>query len=175
MKKTIRYTIFNTKWGYFGLTGIDNALLQTHLPASKRCEIEHNLLKNHTDANFDRTLFRTLQEQIIAYFEGSYVKFNRDIHIELSRFTPFTKKVLSICRDITFGRTVSYGRLAEKAGLPAAGRAVGRVLAKNPTPLLIPCHRVIRSDGQLGGFTATGGIAVKKRLLEMEARLRPRK
>ena len=87
MKKIIRYTIFNTKWGYFGLAGLENALLQTHLPAPKRCEIEHNLLKNHPDATLHQKLFKNLQNQITAYFEGTCVKFDEVLHIELSRFT----------------------------------------------------------------------------------------
>ena len=75
---------------------------------------------------------------------------------------------MTACRDIRFGQTVSYGRLAEMAGKPGAARAVGRALAKNPLPLIIPCHRVICANGKIGGFSAPGGVTLKKRLLQLE-------
>ncbi|MBW8000758.1 MAG: methylated-DNA--[protein]-cysteine S-methyltransferase [Planctomycetes bacterium] len=169
MKKYIRYSIFKTKWGYFGLTAIENGLLRTHLPLSNRHSLEQNLLKCYPEAKFDKNLFRDLQNQIIAYFEGSYVDFDKDIDIQLDGFSDFSKKVLGVCRNIRFGQTVSYGQLAKKAGSPAAARAVGGIMAKNQTPLIIPCHRVIRSDSQLGGFSATGGTTMKGKMLQLES------
>lgn len=168
MKKNIRYSIFKTKWGYFGLTAIENGLLRTHLPLSNRHSLERNLLKHHPEANFDKNLFKGLQGQIIAYFQGSYVDFGKDIDIQFAGFSDFGKKVLGVCRNIRFGQTVSYGQLAKKAGSPAAARAVGGIMAKNQTPLIIPCHRVIRCDGGLGGFSATGGITMKRKMLQLE-------
>jgi methylated-DNA-[protein]-cysteine S-methyltransferase len=114
---------------------------------------------------FDKTFFKTLQEQITAYFEGNCVNFSRDIPLALDGFSSFGISVLTTCRAIGFGQTITYGRLAKKSGRPNASRAVGSTLAKNPLPLLIPCHRVIRSDGKLGGFSAPGGVSLKKRLL----------
>ncbi len=89
-----------------------------------------------------------------------------DLQLDLTGLTPFEKKVLNRCSEIKFGEVLSYGELARVIGKPRAGRAVGRVMAKNPLPLLFPCHRVIHSDGRLGGFTA--GCQIKKRLLENE-------
>jgi methylated-DNA-[protein]-cysteine S-methyltransferase len=114
---------------------------------------------------FDKTFFKTLQEQIAAYFEGAHVNFSRDIPLTIDGFSSFGISVLTASRAIGFGQMVTYGRLAKKSGRPNASRAVGSVLAKNPLPLIIPCHRVIRSDGKLGGFSATGGVNLKKRLL----------
>jgi len=168
MKKNIRYTIFKTKWGYFGLAAIENSLTQTLLPISNRRSLERNLLKHHPGANFDKNLFEGLQSQIIAYFEGSCVDFDKNIDIQFDDFSDFGKKVLGVCRDIRFGRTLSYGQLAKKAGSPSAARAIGRIMAKNQTPLIIPCHRVICSDGRLGGFSATGGTIIKRKMLQLE-------
>ncbi len=114
---------------------------------------------------FDKTFFKTLQEQIAAYFEGACVNFSRDIPLALDGFSSFGISVLTACRAIGFGQTITYGRLAKKSGRPNASRAVGSALAKNPLPLLIPCHRVVRSDGKIGGFSAPGGTNLKKRLL----------
>ena len=78
---------------------------------------------------------------------------------------------MTACRKIEFGQRITYSGLAKKAGSPASSRAAGNALAKNPMPLVIPCHRVIRTDGQMGGFSAPGGISYKKRMLILEQRI----
>jgi len=78
------------------------------------------------------------------------------------------RKVLRACRNIPHGQTATYGALAARVGSPAAARAVGGAMAANPIPLIIPCHRVLRADGGLGGFSTTGGTATKQRLLQHE-------
>ena len=118
--------------------------------------------------NFDKNLFKTLQEQITAYFEGAYVDFSQGVPIVLNGFSLFGSSVLCACRRIRFGQVVTYSALAQKIGRPAAVRAVGGALAKNPLPLIVPCHRVICANGKIGGFSAAGGITRKKRLLELE-------
>jgi len=168
MQKIVKYVIFETKWGYFGLCGTESALCRTCLPRPEPKKIESLLLKNSPDAKFDRTFFKALQKQITAYFEGSFVNFSPDIPVDLDGFGGFSRKVLTTCRSIKFGRTISYFGLAKKVGRPAASRAVGNILAKNPLPLIIPCHRVLRTDGKMGGFSAPGGISVKKRMLALE-------
>jgi methylated-DNA-[protein]-cysteine S-methyltransferase len=178
MQKTMKYTIFKTKWGYFGLASTDNGLLRTCLPppfcfakakqrGPEREKIKSQLLRYFPSAQYDKALFKTAQEQITAYFEGVRVDF-RTLPVVLAGLGLFTRRVLTACRKIAFGQTVSYGRLAEMAGKPGAARAVGGVMAKNPLPLIIPCHRVICTDGGLGGFSAPGGITLKKRLIQLE-------
>jgi len=168
MQKVIKYVIFQTKWGYFGLAGTKYALCRTHLPGPEPKKIESRLLKNLPGAQFDSTFFKILQKQIAAYFEGSCVNFSPDIPVVLDGVGGFSREVLTACREIKFGQRITYSGLAQKAGRPAASRAVGNVLAKNPLPLIIPCHRVLRTDGKLGGFSAPGGISFKKRLLALE-------
>ena len=168
MQKVIKYVIFHTKWGYFGLAGTKSALYRTQLPGAEPKKIESRLLKNLPGAQFNETFFKILQEQIAAYFEGSCVNFSPDIPVVLDGFGGFSREVLTACRDIEFGKRITYAGLAKKAGRPAASRAVGNALAKNPLPLIIPCHRVLRTDGKMGGFSAPGGISFKKRLLTFE-------
>ena len=180
MQKTIKYTIFRTKWGYFGLAATNKGLLRTALPLSNPERVKLQMLKapfvgrepsienRASSIEYDKDLFKPAQEQITAYFEGACINFSAGFPIVLSGFSSFAGLVLTACRDIEFGQTVSYGRLAEMAGKPGAARAVGGVMAKNPLPLIIPCHRVICANGSLGGFSATGGVSLKKRMLKLE-------
>ena len=168
MQKVAKYVIFETKWGYFGLVGTESALCRTCLPGPKRRKTETHLLRDLLGSQFDKTFFKSLQEQIVAYYDGACVDFGPEIPVSLDGFRTFGASVLKKCRQLQFGQTITYAGLAEKSGSPAASRAVGSALAKNPLPLIIPCHRVLRTDGNLGGFSAPGGITVKKKMLELE-------
>jgi len=86
----------------------------------------------------------------------------------LSKLTPFQRAVLFECAKIPKGKTKTYSQLAAAIGKPKAARAVGSALAKNPLAPLIPCHRVVRSDGNLGGYSAKGGKKRKAQLLRNE-------
>ncbi len=103
-------------------------------------------------------------EQLQRYFKGEETSF--DVQIDLSATTIWQRKVLETCRQVPFGKTITYGDLAAKSGSPRAARAVGRALAINPVPVIIPCHRVVAADGELGGYS--GGIHIKMMLLKLE-------
>jgi methylated-DNA-[protein]-cysteine S-methyltransferase len=111
---------------------------------------------------------KQLQQQIVAYFGGATVDLGPEIPVDLTELTHFQAAVLTACRQIKFGQTITYAQLAEKIGKPNAARAVGNALAKNPLPLIIPCHRILRSDNGLGGFSAPGSTKLKARLLSHE-------
>jgi O-6-methylguanine DNA methyltransferase len=87
---------------------------------------------------------------------------------KMERYTEFYKKVWRACFDIPAGKTLTYKRLAEKIGSPKAARAVALALSKNPFAPIIPCHRVIRSDGTLGGYSGIGGIKKKLEMIKYE-------
>ena len=91
-----------------------------------------------------------------------------DLPLELQGRSAFARKVYNLLRQLPRGRVVSYGELAKAAGKPNAGRAAGSFMASNQFPLVIPCHRVVRSDGCLGGFSSSRGIADKIALLSFE-------
>ena len=162
-----KYSILKTKWGYFGIAGNETGLLKTCLPTTFD-KANLLLLKGLENAKYDKRYFSRIERQINAYFEGSYVSFDSDIAVVMDGFSDFGRLVLSDCRTINFGETISYGQLAERIGRPNAARAVGQILSKNPLPLIIPCHRVVCSNGGLGGFSAIGGITFKKKMLELE-------
>ena len=164
----IKYTIFKTKWGYFGLAGTELWLCRSCLPLPQREKVESQLLAYAGTAEYDKGFFKTLQEQITAYFEGALVNFSPDIPIVLDGLGNFAGQVLTACRDIKFGQTISYSGLAKRIGRAGSARAIGNTLAKNPLPLIIPCHRVIKSNGEIGGFSAVGGKNLKAKLLRHE-------
>lgn len=92
----------------------------------------------------------------------------KDIRVDLSSCPPFAQKVYRALRKVPPGKVITYGDLAKRVGSPNAARAVGRAMATNPVPLIVPCHRIVASSGKLGGFSAPGGVSLKKRLLVIE-------
>jgi methylated-DNA-[protein]-cysteine S-methyltransferase len=105
-------------------------------------------------------------EGITSLLAGSRVDL-AGVPVDLSRAEPFDRRVYALAREIAPGETRTYGELARGLDEPDA-RAVGVALARNPVPLVVPCHRVVAADGGLGGFSAPGGVATKRRLLEIE-------
>ncbi|NLM53067.1 MAG: methylated-DNA--[protein]-cysteine S-methyltransferase [Firmicutes bacterium] len=105
-----------------------------------------------------------LAQQLQAYFRGEKVKFT--CPIDFRDYPPFFRRVLQETQKIAYGAWRSYGWLAAAVQAPGAARAVGQAMARNRTPVVIPCHRVLRSDGTLGGFS--GGLSWKERLLALE-------
>jgi methylated-DNA-[protein]-cysteine S-methyltransferase len=103
--------------------------------------------------------------QLDDYFAGRRTTFQLPLDLRLS--TGFRRSVLEHLRGIAYGTTESYATVATATGHPTAVRAVGSACATNPLPVVVPCHRVLRSDGSLGGYL--GGLAVKRTLLELEA------
>jgi methylated-DNA-[protein]-cysteine S-methyltransferase len=104
--------------------------------------------------------------QIREYLHQDRREFS--LPIDWSVLTPFQAAALKVVAGIAYGRTLTYRDVAEKIGKPKAVRAVGRANATNPMPLVIPCHRVLGSDGKLHGFSAPGGLETKAWLLRME-------
>ena len=104
------------------------------------------------------------RQQLADYFGGRLRDFHQNI--VFLHGTDFEKKVWLSLRAIPYGETRTYKWLAEQAGSPRGSRAVGQALSRNPIPIVLPCHRVIESDGSLGGYS--GGIDIKRRLLDLE-------
>jgi len=111
----------------------------------------------------------SLVERLQDYAAGARVDF-RDVKLDLDHLTPFQRRVVKHCRSVGYGQTRSYGELAAASGSRRAARAVGNTMATNRFPILVPCHRVINSDGSIGNYSAPDGPRLKSRLLEMEGR-----
>ena len=167
MPEKIKYTVFTTELGFFGFAATEIGLYRTILPFPNREKVEKALLTGIENSIFDPTLMPKLQKKIIAYFNGQCVNFD-NFKLDLADLSPFAASVLTACRKITFGQTISYGRLADLANHPRAARAVGTALGNNPLPLIIPCHRIIPTTGRIGNFSALAGTKLKQKMLQIE-------
>ena len=107
--------------------------------------------------------------QLRDYFATGRARF--DVPLDLSQATPFQQSVLQTTQRIPTGTLWTYGQMARAIGKPQASRAVGQALGRNPVPIVIPCHRVVASDGSLGGYSGGGGIESKRMLLALEGAL----
>ena len=104
------------------------------------------------------------RRELGEYFAGQRREFTVPVSL---RGTPFQERVWAALTGIPYGETISYGELARRVGQPTAARAVGSASGRNPVPIVIPCHRVVRSGGALGGFSC--GLELKERLLALES------
>jgi methylated-DNA-[protein]-cysteine S-methyltransferase len=166
MNSQEQYCVFSTAWGYFGLCAEAGRIKRTCLPCQEATSVEQALLGDRPGVHASG-LMRPLQQRIQAYFEGERVAF-QDLPLCHVGQSQFCQAVYAALARVPSGITVRYGELAGLAGHPGAARAVGRVMAANPTPLIVPCHRVVTAGGGLGGFSAAGGVDTKKRLLAHE-------
>ena len=111
----------------------------------------------------------TTMKQLDEYFTGRRQRF--DVPVDLSQVTDFQRDVLHAAETIPAGAVWTYGDVAKQIGKPQASRAVGQALGRNPIPIIVPCHRVIGSNGQMVGYSGGGGIESKKWLLRLEGAL----
>lgn len=162
MSHVLYYYVFKTPAGWVGVLGSGGGLKRLTLPGSSE-EAVHKVL-NAGGAVPSPQRFRGLVERLRVYFAGGKVDFPEEV--DLSAATAFQREVWEATRLIPWGETRSYAWLAERIGKPRAVRAVGNALGRNPLPVIIPCHRVLASNGRLGGFS--GGLAMKKYLLCLE-------
>ena len=165
MSEKLKYTTFDTEMGWVGILASPNGLLRTTLPQRSAQEAYQQLGDGVNRAVRSPYVFNDLVERLRAYFSGCQVVFPDKL--DLSEATPFQRQVWEATRLIPYGETRSYLWVAEQIKRPAAVRAVGQALGRNPLPVIGPCHRVVASDGRLGGFT--GGVEIKRQLLRLEA------
>ena len=163
----IKFAIVSTKFGWVGLGGSEVGLVLLTLPKSSRKAALSGIKEFAGDAVEDTSAFSDLPYRLQGYFDGEKVSFPDSL--DLSGATTFHRAVWNATRSIPYGETRTYAWVAQQIGRPQAFRAVGGALARNPFPIIVPCHRVLASNGNLGGFS--GGLALKKRLLELEAAL----
>ncbi len=170
-KKEVKVAIDScpTAWGWVGIASSPRGLLALTLPEPTQERALKPLLERWGEKQpYNDPKLDGLKRKLQHYFDGQQVLF--DEALDLSGATAFQRRVWSVVRDIPYGETRSYSQIARQAVSPGAARAVGRAMAANPVPIVVPCHRVIGSDGNLRGFG--GGLDLKRRLLEMEGALK---
>lgn len=159
-----KYTVIDTEFGWMAVVGSEKGLLRLTLPQpgpDKALALIAELVRKST-AN--TSFFSELLYKLQCYFEGQRVDF--PIELDLDNTTSFQQAVWKLTHSIPYGETRTYGWIAKELGRPLGQRAVGQALARNPLPIVIPCHRVVGSKGSLGGFS--GGLDMKRRLLDLE-------
>jgi methylated-DNA-[protein]-cysteine S-methyltransferase len=159
------YTIFDTAAGWVGILGSARGLRRATLPQRTEQTVYGLLGDSLKNATASPQRFADLIDRYRAYFSGHWADFPDALDLALA--TPFQRAVWQAARDIPYGQTRSYKWVADRVGNPKATRAVGQALARNPLPIIIPCHRVLAKNGGFGGFS--GGLQVKKMLLRLEA------
>lgn len=158
------HTVVDSPYGPLTLVATDGALsglymdLQRHRP-------DEETFGEREEPGTDP--FAVVAEQLTAYFAGELTDFDLPLNLQ---GTPFQRRVWEALQEIPYGETVSYGQLAVEIGNPSASRAVGLANGKNPVGIIVPCHRVVGSTGNLTGYG--GGIDRKRRLLDFENRVR---
>lgn len=165
--QTLELWTFRSRLGWMAIVGCDARLmgLAFGYPSGDRAV---RALRLPSHAEIRRSSWKPdLVARLQAYAIGREDSF-LDVEIDLGEMSAFQRRVTAACRHIPWGKTLSYGDLATKAGAPGSARAVGRCMAANRIPLVIPCHRVLGADGSLHGYSGPGGPATKRRLLELE-------
>lgn len=159
----MEFVIFPTALGWVGLLASPKGIRRLVLPQQDKEGVLREL-GQVTEAPSNPAAFKDLTQRIKRYFAGYRIEFPDTV--DLDGNSPFQRLVLDRIRRIPYGQTRSYGSLAQEVGIPQGARAVGQALARNPVPLIIPCHRVVGRNG-MGGFT--GGVELKRFLLRLEA------
>ena len=166
-KPRIEFELFRVAWGWCAAAQTDAGLRHFLLPVSDRAAALEAITGAHPGARRSPKPFRRLREAVERYFDGWTVCFD-DFALDLSDGSEFQRRVWEIIRRIPYGQARSYRWIGMEMGRPEAVRAIGGAVGANPLPLIIPCHRVVGESGDLTGFSAEGGIALKARMLERE-------
>ena len=165
----LKYDIFETAYGWIGVAASENGITRITLPELTAADAESELGQAIQDAQRDKSRFEDLRTSLDRYFSGESEDLTQ-IAIDLDD-PEFFARARAACRTIPAGETRTYAWLAKAACSPNAIRAAGQSMARNPVPLLVPCHRVVGSNGRLHGFGGGIGLSLKARLLRLEGHL----
>ncbi len=161
---------FATPIGTCALVWGPGGLRSVHLPDATERETRERVVREHPSAGEveppDR--IRRIAASVARLLEGGSDDLG-EVPLDWDGVTPFQRRVYEAAREIPAGETRTYGELARRLGSPGGARAVGQALGRNPFVLVVPCHRVLASNGSLGGFSAHGGARTKRMLLDIEA------
>jgi O-6-methylguanine DNA methyltransferase len=163
------FTLFETAIGRCGIAWGDGGILGVQLPEGHDSETRARVQELFPDAQESTPPpnVRRALEAVVALLRGESSDLSV-ISLDMARVPEFHRRVYDIARTIPPGATLSYGDIATRLGAPGSARAVGQALGRNPFPIVVPCHRVLASNGKMGGFSANGGVRTKLRLLRIE-------
>lgn len=163
------FALFDTGIGRCGIAWSELGLSAVQLPESRDLETTARLLQrlpNASEAPPPPDVQRAL-DAIVALLRGEAIDLSH-VRLDMTGVPQFHRRVYDVARTIPAGTTISYGEIARRLGAPGSARAVGQALGHNPFPIVVPCHRVLATGGEAGGFSASGGVTTKLRLLSIE-------
>jgi methylated-DNA-[protein]-cysteine S-methyltransferase len=156
-----------TNIGTLHLVATDVGLARVFFPGAQEVDVEDWCCRHELVPLYDEDEIEPYAAQLRCYLAGDRTGF--DIPIDLRTVTPFMRDVLDKLRTIPYGEVRNYREIANEIGNPNSQRAVGNAVKRNPVPIVVPCHRVIKTDGSIGGYA--GGPLIKERLLRLEGAL----
>jgi len=162
------YHLFETKLGFAGIGWSADGITRFRLP-DPDSEAAARQFKGKTFSQSPPPHVAAVVGEAKRYFAGERIDFAQT-GLDLAGVDQFRRTIYDALRNVPFGETVTYGELAKRAGVnaPQAAQDVGVAMARNPVPLIIPCHRVLAAGGKLGGFSAPGRTETKERMLALE-------
>jgi len=161
--------VFKTAFGWCGLVMARGKVRSFYIGYASPRQLKRHIRNAFgNDICFKHSAaMKMIIQKLRSYCSGKKVSLSR-VPMDWSSLTPFQQKVLRAAARIPYGSVDTYGGLARKIGSPRSARAVGNALGRNPFPLFIPCHRIIKGDGRIGGFSGIAGVPLKKKLLRLE-------
>lgn len=163
----LSYHVMDTALGPIGIAWSELGLARLLLP-QRDCNVMARKLSDLPAQPAEPAGWvAALVERIGRYAEGEAVEFD-DVPVDLGDADAFSIAIYAAARRLGFGTTSTYGELAGMAGHPGLARETGAALGRNPVPLVVPCHRILAAGDRIGGFSAPGGAATKKRMLALE-------
>jgi methylated-DNA-[protein]-cysteine S-methyltransferase len=165
---TVHFSLFPTPLGDCGIAWSEDVVVATCLPDNNSADTTDRLVARTGATRGEPSLaIRQAITSITTLLEGARTDLTF-ITCDFSRIDSFATKVYTIARAIPAGETLTYGAIAEQIGDKQLAQAVGRVLGRNPFPIIVPCHRIIGANGKLTGFSANGGVQTKLKMLTIE-------
>jgi methylated-DNA-[protein]-cysteine S-methyltransferase len=162
----VYFHVTSSPLGFLGVAADSDSILRVVLPYKSESTVRHWLKTQFPEGKFGRFPWPGFLGELKKYFSGRPVSFNYPVG--LNGFTDLQQNIFRASADVAYGEVASYGEIARRIGKPRAARSVGQAMAKNPAALIIPCHRIIGSTGEMVGFSAPGGLALKRELLKLE-------
>ncbi len=164
------FILFQTPIGICSLVWRDERIVGLRLPEATAAATRTRIARRWPDAAEQAPPPRNIQaiiDRVLALLAGGPVDLS-DVPLDFGAAPEFHKRAYEIARTIPAGQTMTYGEIAKRLGAPHESREVGQAMGKNPIAIIMPCHRVLGADGKMGGFSANGGVATKRRILEIE-------
>src|SRR5215208_6016533 len=163
------FTIFETPIGPCGIAWSQKGIAGLQLPEANADLTRSRMRRRWAGAveSAPPPVAQRAIDQVLALLAGEAVDLG-DVPLDLAAAADFHRKVYDVARTIPPGQTMTYGEIAKRLGVPHESREVGQALGRNPIAIIVPCHRVLGADGKMGGFSASGGVATKRRILQIE-------